>query len=262
MAKTETHSVSDLAVKAGAAALLTIGLALSFTPAQADIVMPGIYKFLDHPDAALTTEGPPIVHYGLRLDDICNTMGGSLCTTGSSAERTFSVEDNGAMVTLDWTSDLTTATISGQVARNSDDSLWDVSFTITGITELGGGVPDGTDGWFADGAMVNGTLSGTGANFGTNIDLGGKNNGAGHGFIFDNDGHRCIGTNSGGDHPAPCSADAIAPRGWLVVDDIMPTDTNDWLVIAKKIQVSEPGTIALFGLGLLGLGYIRRRRLG
>lgn len=254
MTKTITRAVSDLAVKAGAAAILTAGLALSFTPAQADIVMPGLYQFLDHPDAALTDPGPPPVHYGLRLDDICNVIAcaGGTGGSGSAAERTFSVQDDGASVTLDWTGDLSMATISGQVSRNIDNELWDVSFTINGITNLSGN-PD--DGWFADGADVMGTLTGTGANIGTTIKLDGKNSG-GQGFIFANDGHRC------GGHGAPCAPDAIAPRGWLIVDDIMPTDTNDWIVLAQKIpgQVSEPGTLAVLGLGILGLGYIRRRQ--
>jgi hypothetical protein len=256
MTKTRTRAVGELAAKAGATAILTIGLALSFTPAQADIVMPGIYKFLDHPDAALTDPGPPAINYGLRLDDICNTAGGALCTTNSAAERTFSVQDDGASVTLDWTGDLTTASISGQVSRNSDDSLWDVSFTMTGITALSGTLGDGLDGWIAAGANISGMLMGTGANLGTTITLDGKDRGPGEGFIFDNDGDRCNG------HGAPCAVDVISPRGWLVVDDIMPTDTNDWIVLAQKLpdQVSEPGTLAVLGLGILGLGYLRRRR--
>ena len=252
MTKTITCSMSDLALKAGAAAVLAMGLAISYTPAQADIVMPGIYKFMDHPDAALTSIEPPAVNYGLRLDDSA--------PGGTAAERTFSVEDHGSMVTLDWTGDLTTATISGKVARNSDlgpgFDLWDVSFTVTGITALSGTLGDGTDGWFADAANVNGTLTGTGANLGTTYKLDGKNNRAGHGMIFDNDGHRCSG------HADPCAPDAITLIGWLIVDDIMPTKTNDWLVLAIKLpdRVSEPGTLAVLGLGVLGLGYLRRRR--
>lgn len=263
MTKTLSGVAGNLAAKAGATAIFTIGLTLSVATAQASMVMPGIYDILNHPDAALTDPGPPPVAYGLRLDDFCSASAtSSLCTgSGTDAERTFSVEGGGAGVTLEWTTDLaadlSVAKISGTVRRNSDDSLWTVSYDITGITALSGTLGDGTDGWVAGESGISGTLTGTGANMGISLDLDGKANGGGQAFIFDNDGHRCSG------HGDPCAWKAIAPRGWIVVDDIMPTDTNDWIVIAEKRpdQVSEPGTLALLGLGILGLGYIRRRRL-
>ncbi|MBT5047215.1 MAG: PEP-CTERM sorting domain-containing protein [Rhodospirillaceae bacterium] len=253
MTKTLTRAVSDLAVKTGAAAILTIGLAVSYTPAKADLVMPGLYKLLDHPDAAMTNVGPPLVTYGLRLDDICNAVG-SLCSGSKTpAERSFSLEQDGASVTLDWTNDLTTASISGQVSRNSDDSLWAVSYSITGITDLSGGGVDANAGWKAAAGGITGTLTALdGIHMGTVLNLDGKGSPA---FIFDNDGHRCSG------HGLPCDPMAIAPRGWIEVDDISPTETNDWLALAQKIPVSEPGTLAILGLGILGLGYMRRRRM-
>lgn len=283
MTKLKTYAIDGFATRLVAAAVLTVGVALSHSSARADMVMPGTYILMDHPDGNYTTSGPPSVNYGLRLDDFCHgsaTTSG-LCDSGDSssaeykAERTFSVDPG---VTLTWDGG-TSATIAGIVRRNEDNSLWDVTYNITGITNMAGGPVDSNASWKAA-AMDLGGYSNQGPNAiegwltgradgdvdvsAFSLEVIGKNNMAGEGFLFKNDNHRC-------DYkPEPCwPAETIVPRGWIVVrdewgKDIMPADTNDWLVVAKKqpdTTISEPGTMALFGLGLIGLGYARRRRL-
>jgi hypothetical protein len=48
--------------------------------------------------------------------------------------------------------------------------------------------------------------------------------------------------------------DTLAPVGYSGFDDV-PMD----FAIAERVSVPEPGTLALFGLGLAGLGLSRRR---
>lgn len=275
MTKLKTHAIDGMAVRYMAAACLAVGMVLSCSNAKAADVDPGIYELHNHPDGALTSL--PTVQYGLRLDDICHLGGANagLCTTanGSDAERTFSVV-GGTAVTLEWTTDLapdlSKARITGQLSRNSDGSIWDIVYDIDGIVTESGGLPLGQgDGWTAAASGISGTLSmGT-----TTINLGGKNNNAGLAFVFDNDGHRCedaTGGKTGSNYGDPCdmnASDEIVANGWVMPEGITHGAPhhccNDWLVVAKRLpdEVSEPATLALFGLGLFGLGYARRRRI-
>ena len=196
--------------------------------------------------------------YGLRLDQFCTHLPGE-CTTGTFQEqRTFSVQEGNAEVTLTWNGG-NSAQISGTVRHNSTGNLWDVEYSITGISGIS------LNGWTADAttAGYGGTLTmGT-----TEVSLSGKNKVENNvdtsiGFEFFNDGSLFLDGDRCAGHGPPCAPGAIEGRGWILVEDIM-SPTNDWLVIAElqPDQVSEPGTMALFGLGLLGLGYARRRRV-
>lgn len=117
---------------------------------------------------------------------------------------------------------------------------------------------------------------------GLTIELKGKNNNdsSPKAFIYDDDGHRCNTTTSGSENygpfnngqPSMCdstSDNEEVARGWLKLKYNgywYSNGFNDWLVVAKDkdtppTEVSEPATMGLFGLGLLGLGYLRRRKL-
>jgi hypothetical protein len=268
--KTKGRLVRALAagIAAAAAAVCIATPAAAFTT--------GMYDLFNHPDGELTANDPP-VHYGLRLDAICNW---GLCGSHHTAdEKTFSVESslNVASAWLDWGlggTDYTKARITGTLYYNDGNSSYDPEWTITynlqNIQALSGDDPTQTDakdavnGWYVDNDDVRGTL--VRVQDGLTIYLKGKNDGNGHAFVFDDDGHRCTGHGD----LSMCTDDAIVARGWMKAkkegtsywkDD----GSNDWLVVAKPkdtppTEVPEPGTLALFGLGLVGIACARRRR--
>ena len=268
---------------------LAVGIAavvLQFAaPAQA--FNTGIYDLYNHPDGDLTSTSSPEVHYGLRLDSLCyfsyNVCGG----TWTNDERTFSVEANDftvSSVTLDWGNggtDFTKATISGTLTYNdaspqsgADPDLWTITYNLENIQALSGADPTAgrangaANGWYVAADDITGTL--TRVTDPITISLKGKNDSNGHAFVFDDDGHRCSSQIGVGE----CATDAIVARGWMVATKDDPNNpnaywkdkgANDWLVIAKQDtppsdDIPEPGTLALFGMGLLGLRYARRRR--
>lgn len=196
--------------------------------------------------------------------------------------------------------DYTTARIHGELWYNdkypypsSAGSKWTVEYNLENIEAISGADPTTSDpgnainGWRVTARNTSGTLTRVGD--GLTIQLKGKNqNGGaddGYAFIFDDDGHRCN-TTTGGDEnygnfnngqPSKCEqTDAndplndteITATGWLKLKYNgywYKNGTNDWITIAESkdptTEISEPGTLALFGAGLLGLGYARRRRL-
>jgi len=204
--------------------------------------MPGTYKLFDHPDAYFYETYGSNYPYGLRMDSLDG---------GYDKKSTFSVEQTPADIMLMWDGG-STATLAGKVRRNNySNDVWDVSYTLTGVTSFA----DPNDGWYATGGA--GTLS-MGS---TVVTLTGKQDmTTGYAFVFANDGHRC------NNEPFPCASNAIVGRGWME-----GSGANDWIFIAEKKpgdggggdgEIPEPGTLALFGLGLVGLRQLRRRRDG
>lgn len=178
------------------------------TASAAGTILPGLYQLHDHGEGNV---GPD---YGLRVDSI-----GAL----------FSVDLGSAYVTLDWDGG-TTATITGQVYRVYFGEMWDVDYTITGITAVG------TLGFTATGGS--GTLTDPSNNVSA---ITGLQNGDGDAFVFLADGHRLTGDD-----------DTPVGRGWL----LPPDATDDWLVRAELIP--EPASLALLAAG--GLALFTRRR--
>ena len=152
--------------------------------------MPNVpYKLFDHPYGNLTSDGPPPVNYGLRLDSL----------GGTAAERTFSTQsDIGSY--LYWNeSDPAGAIIIGALTRNSDLSQWgvvyimDATASATGYTSTQG----------------IGLLIGAGGLYGFTGMQGDSGEQDGLSFIAQGDGHRLPGDNS-----------SEVGRGWLNVYDL------------------------------------------
>jgi hypothetical protein len=171
-------------------------------------ILPGLYQLHDHGEGNV---GPD---YGLRLDAL-----GTL----------FSMDLGSADVTLDWDGGAT-ATITGQMYRVYFGEIWDIDFTLTGVTAVG------TLGFTATGGA--GTVTDPSNNV---TAITGMQNGDGDAFVFLADGDRLTGDD-----------DTPVGRGWIVP----PDSTNDWLVRAELIP--EPASVALLTAG--GLLTLARRR--
>ncbi|MCZ6792424.1 MAG: PEP-CTERM sorting domain-containing protein [Planctomycetota bacterium] len=199
---------------------------------SAGVIVPGTYALHDHEDAALHKQFPTEVFYGLRLDQLDVT---GLSALDAALTRTFSVERGGASVLLTWDGG-TTATISGALSHNIDNVLWDVTYTLSGVTLVG---TSGFEATMGSGLMV------SQAHPADTLTLTGKQDGLGIAFRFLADGHRLM-----NDNMTPVA------RGWLMP----PGSVDDWLTTATLIP--EPGSIVLLSAGLAGLGGLglRRRR--
>lgn len=86
------------------------------------------------------------------------------------------------------------------------------------------------------------------------------------GLVFDADGvltNALFGTHCGF---GGCTAGISKPNSWLVVVGQFHYDTAGGglhigsFAYSRRASVPEPGTLALFGLGMMGLGLTRRRR--
>ncbi|MDW3094069.1 MAG: PEP-CTERM sorting domain-containing protein [Gammaproteobacteria bacterium] len=205
--------------------LLALLILSASSLANAAQVTPGQYLLLDHPDGALfKSDGVP---YGLRLDDQANFGTGG---NGSVGAKTFSTQANGVSAILDWDGG-TTATITGTLNRNSNDSVWDVVYTLTGVSAVAG----------ANGGFVATAGSGTLTNGSDQIILAGVLDGSDVFRAF-GDGHRL-----------PGNSEQVA-RGWLSPNG----STNDWLVQLTPVPV--PAALPLLISALMGFSFFSRRR--
>ncbi len=178
----------------------------------------------------------------------------------------------------------------------STSDVWTIEYNLTNIQSLGSIDPTALDagdadtyGWYVDSANASGTM--TRVSDGEVIYLKGVEM-MGAAFKFAPDGHRCdtdtggaanygnFPDGSGGSSRLTSMCDPtvdteLVARGWFYLKYWDPTygwkikdsGTNDFLLVAKPKdeppppdEIPEPGTLALFGIGLVGLRFARRRR--
>ena len=203
----------------------------SLSTANAAMVLPNVTYFLnDHPDAAL--QSLPDISYGLRFDDGANTGSGG---NGTNAAKTFSTTQETASVSLFWDNmgDMDDSndvvTISGTVSRNSDNSIWNVLYTLTGIEA----VAEGFRATSGTGTLTNGM---------TVFDLTGEKAGD-YVFLAFGDGYRLDNDTT-----------TEVARGWLKPNG----GGEDWLVTLTPVPV--PAALPLLISGLLGFSIFSRSR--
>lgn len=211
---------------------LSILFLLAASSVNAASVLPNLTYILgDHPDASL--QNLPDITYGLRLDSVANLgFGGD----GTDAAKTFSTTQETASVSLFWdtmgdmddSNDL--VTVIGTLSRNSNNSIWDVVYTLTDITAV-------TDGFVA--ASGTGTLS----NGGDVFALSGIADNEGYVFLGLGDGHRLSGDTT-----------SEVGRGWLEPAG----STDDWLVTLTPVPA--PAALPLLLSGVLGFSLFSRRK--
>lgn len=212
-------------LRLGAAAAITT---LTLCAASAATAAVHVFDLHDNPDGTKTSKG---YDYGLRLDHY---------------GKFFSF-DHGSTARLRYNSSTGEATITGTMreskgynaagtAREYGD-LWTISYTMTGLTDLGGGAFEDTVG--------NGSGSITLA--GTSYTLGAKSDGSTY-FTLDDDGHRL-----------PAGSDFFSGRGW--VDPAANLGgANDFLFAANLAVMPVPAAGWLLIAGIGGLGMLRRMR--
>ncbi|MEM7540351.1 MAG: hypothetical protein AAF384_02070 [Pseudomonadota bacterium] len=210
------------AMKTGPLAVLLFSLCASFHGEAATIS----YRLLDHPGGSQSAPGS---EYGLRLDTLISDGLGPL----------FSVQNGGAQVLLIWDQDNDTATITGTIYDNANNTLWNVVHRMVNVVTAGGG-------FIADAGTMN--LSGPNNQ---NYEFVGKQDGSGVAFAFLDDSHRCYGANDCG---------PFVGRGWLSRASGATQGINDWLVQAVLVPIPGPLVLLSSGLLLLALRPLRNNR--
>lgn len=202
-----------------------VGLLAGVEPVDAMPILPGAgttfdAPLFDHEDGALTASHGP---YGLRYDVLDPPVG---------AGPTFSMEFGNASATLRIFSS-GDAQLFGTLHRNDTAEDYSVVFNLTGLVLS-------ETGYNYRWTSGSGTLIGPGVA----ETLLSEQNGAGHAFNFLPDGHRLANDTT-----------TFVGRGWLLPQG----STDDFLFKAQWGSVPEPSVLLLFGAGLAGVAYRRRR---
>lgn len=226
---------------------------MGFTKTLVGIVLAGVFFISssnnsqanpitwDLVDHGFGTLGP---FYGLRLDDPLPNGPARLFSFGgaSTARLVFDTAGTASISgTIIENGNGGTAACSGGSSHSPGDcSVWDLSYSFSGIT-----VEDAADP-FAGFTATSGSGSVISQGDATELELGFALS-DGLAFLWLADGHRLPGDDS-----------TLVGRGW-VDPTSNSSGANDFLFTGVAL-VPEPGTLALFGAGLIGLGVTARRR--
>lgn len=258
------------------AAMLAIAT-VAAAPADAVVVR---YNLLDHIDGAISP--PP---YGLRMDGLYR-----------NGQHTFSFDHPNSALFMDVDVDpfSPTVRIHGIIHGGKDSGAgytystdWEVDFTYSSGVSISGTPGDDSDPLVVS---VTGTMKSTEHGSGFIKALGNAG-----GVVQIDDVFNLVGQSDDtglyfkyakDEHRLNCPADGAicdrwVGRGWLSILSASGTDTGnetsfrkangtpkfkndgqtqDWLFTGDtETTIAEPVTLALFGLGLVGLGAIRRR---
>lgn len=194
------------------------------------------YQVFDHPEGAKSSS----YDYGLRMES----------APGSGAADYWSFQDLSGKSTVVLSVDVAggTGTVSGTMRHNLDNSVWNLSLTLVGVTSLSG-IGAGADSFGA--ISYNGTLS-SGA---VTYDLLGKGKSVG-GTSYE---WTYFSSDPGG------ATDWRVPNitaGWVGSLDggaTMTSGTNDFIGVLAPIPVPAAGFLLLSGFVALGLTRRRKR---
>ncbi|MEM7060675.1 MAG: hypothetical protein AAF557_24100 [Pseudomonadota bacterium] len=199
-----------------------------------------IYDMFDHRDRGKSNK-----EYGLRLDYLNpDTFFSALDTNGNS------------MLSLSYDDSAMSFLLSGQVRRNSDDSLWDVSYGMSGVTDGGGGM----FGAFGGSTLTDDSLVCASSMLCGNDSLNiGRKAKASTGLFF--------GLGDVGNDPfGVVRGSILTASGWVWRPNGYGC-CNDWLLegkldkIVNTTPVPLPGGLPLLLAGLAGLGLVARRKI-
>jgi hypothetical protein len=249
-----------------AGTLLLAGNAVTASSADAALIR---YKLTNHPDGRAR---PPL--YGLRLDGLYNPSDPTAAFNGVDyGVFTFDFDAPSASMLLDYDDIAGTIRIHGSAfggldIGNAYDSthsgVVEIDFTYTSnvfedgspnVLEVSPEDPNNNTGTFE---FVSG-FSGAGGLLGTAVSLFDEQGSHGFSFKFNNlDNHRL--TPNG--HTPPFGiGDTFEGWGWMNHHEPnVHISASDWLFVGNRVSVPEPATLSIFGLGLAGLGYMRRKR--
>ena len=218
-------------------------IAMTSTAVAMPIEVDTKYVLKDHPNGG---ERPPT--YGLRLD--------GLVWGDTNHVYTFEFEGNGAGMHMYWDGAAETISIYGKAwgGKNQADGyapdaakLWDIMFTYTNVRSCGGALC----------GDENPTSMGTISDGSNTYKLVAEAGNHGYAFKLVNGLYRTYDGISGFGWMNHCPTSGSYPNGVTCDNHLY---ASDWLFTAHKAQVPEPGTLALLGIGLAGIGLSRRRK--